>query len=73
VADGDCNDGDPAINPGEIELCDNTVDDDCNRFVNDGCSRDDQLGELGGGAACASNEAPVAGLLFLPLFLLRRR
>ncbi|MEZ4241701.1 MAG: MopE-related protein [Myxococcota bacterium] len=31
---GDCNDADPDVNPAEREIC-NTIDDDCDRFVDD--------------------------------------
>ena len=34
-AGGDCNDGDPAVNPGAIEVC-NEVDDDCDGIADDG-------------------------------------
>jgi len=33
--DGDCDDQDAAVNPGEVEIC-NGVDDDCNGSVDDG-------------------------------------
>lgn len=75
VANGDCNDGDPRIHPGRPELCDNDLDDDCDRFFNEGCSREVQQGELGGGNGCSGEDAetPVAAFLLLPLLLGRRR
>lgn len=33
----DCNDGNPGINPGQLERCWNEVDDDCDGVVNEGC------------------------------------
>jgi len=35
VQDGDCADGDPAVHPGALDVC-NGVDDDCNGVVDDG-------------------------------------
>ncbi len=32
-ADGDCNDGDPDINPGVSEICDDEIDNDCDVLV----------------------------------------
>ena len=33
----DCNDSNAAINPGETEICGNSVDDNCNGHVDEGC------------------------------------
>jgi hypothetical protein len=75
VADGDCDDGDPAIHPGQLEDCSNTIDDDCDGFANEGCDRDAQRGSLEGGPACGAAEGTLAGLWLLPLLPLvwRRR
>jgi hypothetical protein len=37
ICDGDCNDADPQINPGMIELCSSLADDNCNGLANEGC------------------------------------
>jgi hypothetical protein len=34
----DCNDGNSVVGPGNIELCDNLVDDNCNTTIDEGCS-----------------------------------
>lgn len=33
IADEDCNDLDPDVNPGQTEICDNEVDDNCDGLV----------------------------------------
>lgn len=72
VDDGDCNDGDPAIHPGRLEDCATPIDDNCDRFANEGCDRDAERGSLGGGSACSGSEG-TAGLFLLPLLFVRRR
>ncbi|MBI5499292.1 MAG: right-handed parallel beta-helix repeat-containing protein, partial [Deltaproteobacteria bacterium] len=34
----DCDDGAPDVNPGEVEICDNSVDEDCDGTADDGCA-----------------------------------
>jgi len=37
VADGDCNDDDPEIYPGHMEICDNQADDNCDGRIDENC------------------------------------
>jgi len=37
ILNGDCNDGDAAVNPGEVEICGNGIDDNCNGEIDEGC------------------------------------
>lgn len=57
-ADADCDDSDPAINPGATEICDDTRDNDCDGQV-DGADADCQTGAcdlLSAGDACDSDD-----------------
>ncbi len=35
INEGDCNDNDPAVHPGAREICGDSVDNDCNGFIDD--------------------------------------
>lgn len=70
--DGDCDDDDPAVNPGMPEDCTETADENCDGFFDEGCERALQRGTLSGGSACGTT-ADEAWLLLLPLAFLRRR
>ncbi|MBD3310360.1 hypothetical protein GF351_04020 [Candidatus Woesearchaeota archaeon] len=53
----DCDDTDPGINPGAAEMCDDSIDNDCNYLADDEdpkciCEDNDQDG-FGAGAACS--------------------
>jgi hypothetical protein len=43
---GDCNDGDPTVYPDALEVCGNSLDDDCDSHADDGCK------PCGGDADC---------------------
>jgi len=37
TCESDCNDADPAVNPGAAEICDDTIDNNCDGVINEGC------------------------------------
>lgn len=42
---GDCDDASAAVNPNASEACINSIDDDCDGLINEGCSPDQLAGE----------------------------
>jgi hypothetical protein len=67
--DDDCDDGDPAIHPGALELC-NAVDDDCDTaldaadadYAGDDFDGDGDVGAACGGDDCDDSDPAVQGL-----------
>ncbi|MFM7770615.1 MAG: putative metal-binding motif-containing protein, partial [Bacteroidota bacterium] len=41
----DCNNNNAAVNPNATESCSNSIDDDCDGLVNEGCSSGNQIGD----------------------------
>lgn len=65
-AGGDCDDADPARNPGNAENCDTPIDDDCSGTANDGCacSGSDTRPCAGAQGVCATGSETCSGGTF---------
>lgn len=72
---GDCDDGDPEVNPNVKEVCGDQLDNNCDGFFDEGCEIGTQQGNIKGGGGCTSGDAigGPAALILLPLLGLRRR
>ena len=78
IQQGDCDEGNPNVHPGEPENCATELDDDCDGIYNEGCDRSVQQGQLGGGSTCraiegSGQDTDLALLLPLPLLGWMRR
>jgi hypothetical protein len=81
LQDGDCldnptDDRSNDANPGRDESCEDMLDNDCNGFINDGCTQPARYATVqGGGCAALGARSAPAGLILLslPLTLLGRR
>ena len=78
LTEGDCLDDPndpraPQVNPGAPEVCNDGLDNDCNGFIDDGCSDPAVNGSVRGGGLCTAVAGPLppAGgvLVSLALFL----
>ena len=75
-ADGDCDDNEPLAFPGNPEVCEDRIDNDCDKLFDEGCdSRIYQASLRGGGGCTGGAGVGNTAFLFLPfgLLLWRRR
>lgn len=75
LGEGDCDDADPLVNPGQPDVCFDRVDNDCSSLVDEGCDDSARLGSLGGGGGCTadSNIAGTGTALVVPFWWFGRR
>lgn len=70
--DGDCDDDDPEVNPGVVEVCFDEIDNDCNALSDEECDATARLASLRGGGGCTGGAGvggTTAALFLLPLVL----
>jgi hypothetical protein len=68
--DGDCDDDDAEVFPGQIEVCFDEIDNDCNGLFDDGCDGSAYYGTLRGGGGCTGGTGVGnTAALWLPLLL----
>jgi len=70
VNEGDCDDGNPDVNPGAREDCEDGIDNDCDMTLD---MEDPQCTPCGACATTAGPAGPLAPLLLLGVLVSRRR
>ena len=70
INDGDCDDGNPDINPGTHEDCEDGIDNDCDMTVD---MEDPQCTPCGACATTAGPAGPLAPWVLLAVLVTRRR
>ena len=73
---GDCDDADPAVNPGATEVCDDAIDNDCDGSTDADdadCSPSKYIWEGGCGCATSGRDAPLALIAAAAAMLVVRR
>jgi hypothetical protein len=72
--EGDCNDELETVNPGkQVDICEDSDDNNCDGYFNEGCELAFARGSLSGGSACQDATVSSAALLPALLLLARRR
>lgn len=66
--DGDCDDNNRDLNPGEEEICADRLDNDCNGLNDDRCDDSAKLGSLRGGGGCTGGQSVVGTQSAVVLF-----
>ncbi len=71
IAEGDCDDTDPDVNPNRPEVCEDRIDNDCDGLYDEECDYRIRMASLRGAGGCSDNTGSAL-LILLPLAWLRR-
>jgi hypothetical protein len=73
--EGDCDDTDRELHPGQPEICSDHFDNDCNGLYDDGCDDSAKLASLRGGGGCTGGQSVLGtqSVLLIGLATLLRR
>lgn len=68
-AQGDCDDTEREVNPGQEEICADQIDNDCNGLFDDRCDDSAKLASLRGGGGCTGGQSVLGTQVILVLAL----
>ena len=70
---GDCDDQEPEAAPGQPEICEDRIDNDCDGLYDEDCDTRVRMASLRGGGGCTRADNGSAAVFFLPLIALFHR